>query len=141
MTNDSTGIRVLDGGVLIAIALGEQSASSISDEINELRHEYTCTEIALCELLYILCRSIGWKESQKKVQYLIESSAVKILPSKLIWNEAARIKCDVAIALPDCFTIAAARVISGQAIFVRKEKEIHKAIKQGKIDDTLLFLK
>jgi predicted nucleic acid-binding protein len=140
MTNELGEIRVLDAGVLIAIALGEPSASNISDEISELQHEYTCTEIALCEFLYILCRSIGWKKSQQKVQYLIESSAIKIIPTGIVWNKAAKIKCDLAIALPDCFTIAAARVTGGQAIFVRKEKEIQKAIKHGKLNDTIIFL-
>lgn len=140
MSSRSSSLSVLDAGVLIALALGEPSAAQLSKDIVDRHDHYACTEIALCELSYILCRNSTWKQAWNKTQSLIQSSAVAIIPSQSLWIEAAQIKCSVPIALPDCFSIAAARVVNGKVIFARREKEIADAIRKKKLVDAIEFL-
>lgn len=140
MTDDITTLQVLDAGVLIALALGESSSKVLAERMGRGDGIFACTEIALCELLYILCRRIGLKKAQEKVDLLIKSSIVRVIPSNILWIESARIKCKVPIALPDCFTIAAIRITQGTGLFARREKEIGSAIRKGLIKESLEFL-
>jgi hypothetical protein len=59
--------------------------------------------------------------------------------SQLI-NEAAKIKCQRAISLPDCFILALAHKIAGNALFARQEKELVDEIGKKPFAITLLFL-
>jgi predicted nucleic acid-binding protein len=140
MKNNVNETTILDAGVLIALALGEPSAAELSKKIINHRMSFACTEIALCELTYVLCRSLGWEEAQLKTENLVRSSLIIVIPSHALWNEAAKIKCKASIALPDCFTIAAARLANGTALFIRREKEIANALAQKQISDTIEFL-
>ncbi len=140
MKSKASALSVLDAGVLIALALSEPSAAELSKDIIGRHGRYASTEIALCELSYILCRNSTWKQAWNKTQSLIQSSAVAILPSQSLWIEAAQIKCSVPIALPDCFSIAAARIINGKVIFARREREIVDAIEKKKLTDQIEFL-
>ncbi len=140
MRSKRSAISVLDAEVLIALALGEPSAAELSKEIIHQHGHYACTEIALCELSYILCRNSSWKQAWNKTQSIIQSSAVMTLSSQPLWVEAAQIKCGVPISLPDCFSIAAARIFNGKVIFARREKEIVDAIEMKKLEDQIEFL-
>jgi predicted nucleic acid-binding protein len=140
MTDTVEEMTVLDAGVLIALALDESSTSDLSKKIIDNQGLFACTEIGLCELSYILCRRLNWKKAWTKTQNLIESSAITILPISVLWTEAAKIKCDSAIALPDCFTIAAARLTKGKAMFARREKELIGAIQKKQITDSIEYL-
>ena len=140
MKNKVDETTVLDAGVLIALALGEPSTMELSQNIVNHHTPYACTEIALCELSYILCRRLNWKEATEKTENLLRSSLVSIIPSHALWAEAAKIKCKATIALPDCFTIAAARLAKGKAVFARREKEIVDAIDRKQISDRIEFI-
>ena len=131
---------ILDGGVLIALAAGERTAGEISDEISSGTGVYMCTELAMTEMTYIICRKAGWDLASDKARRLAKSSAIKVIPTELLWSEAARIKCKVPIALPDCFTVAAARITHGSAVFVRRETELVDAIDRDLLPDKIRFL-
>ncbi|MDF1540913.1 MAG: PIN domain-containing protein [Candidatus Thorarchaeota archaeon] len=131
---------VLDAGVLIALALGEGFASALSERIAKAEANYVCTEIALCELSYILCRRLSWKKAWGKIESLIKSSAVNVIPSSFLWMNAAKIKCDAPIALPDCFTLAAGQITGGAIYFARKERELLDAVRKGQIKENFQFL-
>jgi predicted nucleic acid-binding protein len=140
MTNTVNEITVLDAGVLIALAVGESNTMQLSQKIVDFRGSYVCTEIALCELSYILCRRLGWETALEKTQNLVQSSMITVIPTHVLWTEAARIKCKASIALPDCFTLAAARLVGGKALFVHREKEIVNAVKKNQIADVVEYL-
>jgi predicted nucleic acid-binding protein len=140
MTSTVNEIIVLDAGVLIALAVGESNTMQLSQKIIDHRGSYACTEIALCELSYILCRKLSWEKALEKAQNLVQSSMVTVIPTNILWTEAARIKCRASIALPDCFTLAAARLAGGKALLVRREKEIVNAVKKNQIADVIEYL-
>lgn len=131
---------ILDAGVLIALALGEESANALSERIVKADANFVCTELALCELSYILCRKLKWKKAWEKVTSLVKSSAVNVIPSTFLWMNAAKIKCDAPIALPDCFTLAAGQITGGEILFARKEKELLDAVRKGQIKENFQFL-
>ncbi len=131
---------ILDAGVLIALALGEPFMTDLSQSIADGPSSYACTEIALCELSYILCRRLSWAEAMEKTESLLRSALVAVIPFRVLWTEAAEIKCKAAVALPDCFTIAAARLTGGTALFARREKEIVDAMESGKLSDRIEFV-
>jgi len=133
-------LLVLDAGVLLALALGEPSAENLAKEMPSEEGHYGCTELALTELTYILCRKLDWKSAWEETKNLIRSSVVRIIPTGIVWEEAAKIKCSVPISLPDCFTIGASRVLDGVPVFARREAEIANAMKTGLLTDDVQFL-
>jgi predicted nucleic acid-binding protein len=138
--SDIPEIFVLDGGVLLALALGEPSAQALAGEMPSEQKQYACTELALCELTYILCRQLDWTSAWEKTQSLLRSAVVRIVRTSMVWGEAARIKCQVPISLPDCFTIAASRMLDGLPMFARQETEIVSAVEKGLLNDKIEFL-
>jgi predicted nucleic acid-binding protein len=140
MKNEANDITVLDAGVLIALALGNPLTKGLSQKIVDHQGSYVCTEIALCELSYILCRRLSWEMAWEKAHNLVQSSTVTTIPSHVLWTEAAKIKCNASIALPDCFTLAAARLTRGKAMFARQEREIVNALNMKQIPDLIEYL-
>ncbi len=139
-TQDRSPVTVLDGGVLIALATGEQTTRVLSQDIASAAKLFTCTELALSELTYIICRKTNWQTAAAKVDTLIRSATIQIIPASLLWKHAAHLKCTAAIALPDCYTIAAADILKGNALFARKEPELTTALKKRLIPRIIQFL-
>ena len=140
MTTNGTRTSILDAGVLLALALGGPASTELAELIQRGDGTFACTEIGLCEFLYILCRRVSWRKAKRKIDLLLRSSAVRIIPMSAIWVESARIKCKVPIPLPDCHTIAAARLSKEVALFARRERETADAMNSGKLRDKVLFL-
>ena len=133
-------VTVLDAGVLIALLTGEPAALQISQRIESGDDLFLCTEMALSELTYIVCRRSDWATARAKTGALLDSGAVRAIPTEMLWSEAARIKCMSSIALPDCFTVAAAVTFRGRALFARREKEIDASLKRGVLPEVVSFL-
>ncbi|RDE17404.1 MAG: hypothetical protein C4K49_02995 [Candidatus Thorarchaeota archaeon] len=127
----------LDAGVLIALATGESSAKTVAERIADGESTFVCTELALCELSYTLCRRLGWEKAWRRIDSLVKSSSITVVPSQMLWSEAAKIKCDARIALPECFTLAAGNITNGRALFARRERELVDAIEKGHITQRL----
>ncbi len=140
METDSSSV-ILDGGVLIALVTEEASAKKLSQRIISGETLYFCTEIAMSELVYIVCRKSSWKVAKKKSENLLNSGAIRVIPTEIVWKEAAKIKCKAPISLPDCYTIAGAVLLGGMALFVHKEKEIDTSLERGLLPDVLTFLR
>lgn len=134
-------ITVLDGGVLIALAVGEKSAQGLAEKIESEQGVFACTELALSELTYILCRKVGWDIASKKADSLVQSTAIHSIPAARLWRAAGRLKCRASIALSDCFTIAAAELVKASALFVQQEKELRQALAEGSIPPIVTFLR
>ena len=131
---------VLDGGVLIALAVGDKLSDSIrhkiiNDEVRAKSHE-----LAITEMMFVLCRSLGWEVARTKRDYLADSGLFTIDTTAEIMNDAARIKCERALALPDCFTLASARKHGCKAVFVRMEDELKKEISKKPFDMEISYL-
>ena len=96
--------------------------------------------LAIAELRYILCRKLGWRESSEKVNKLLASGYIKVEDTLKLIDEASKIKCRRAISLPDCFTLALAHEITGNALFARKEQDLTAEMQRKPFDVRILFL-
>ena len=137
---DLKGKLAVDASALIELvyceALGQKLRQALE---NDLVDAWT-TELAITELKYILCRKLGWSESSKRVNSLLTSGYFRVEATMKLMNEAARLKCCRAVSLADCFTIALAQEISGNALFARKEQDLTVEIQRKPFDITVLFL-
>ena len=98
------------------------------------------TELAITELRYGLCRKLGWHQSNEKVNKLLASGYFTVEETSRLIDEAAKIKCKRAISLPDCFILALAHKIAGNALFARQEQELADEMEKKSFGNTLLFL-
>jgi len=138
--SEESAKKALDGGVLIALAVDDPAASKLKEEI--LRDETLafCSELAVVEMEYILCRRVGWSVAEEKGRYLLESNVVSIIETGTLMSEAAKVKCERALSLPDCFTLALAKIFGCKAYFVKREEEMEREIKRRSFDVGVEFL-
>jgi len=132
--------KALDGGVLIALAVDDPAARRLKEEILGEETLAFCSELAVVEMEYVLCRRLGWAIAEEKRRYLLESKVVDVIETGALMNEAAKVKCERALSLPDCFTLALAKIFDGKAFFVKKEEEMEKEIKRRSLDVEIEFL-
>jgi predicted nucleic acid-binding protein len=140
MKQDLKGKLAVDASALIELVHSDKLGQKLKQALEDDLVEAWVTELALTELRYILCRKIGWLKSSERVNKLIESGYFKIEETQKIMNEAAKLKCCRAISLPDCFTIALAKRISGKALFARKEQELITELQKKPFDVNIHFL-
>ena len=134
------GKLAIDTSALIELiycdSLGQKLKKAL--EINAVEG-YT-TELAITELQYILCRKLGWQQSNERIKKLLASGYFTVEDTSRLIYQAAEIKCKRAISLPDCFTLALAHKISGNALFARQEQELADEMRKKPFDVDLLFL-
>jgi len=65
---------------------------------------------------------------------------VDIIETGALMSEAAKVKCERALSLPDCFTLALAKIFDCKAYFVKREDEMEKEIKKRSFDVEIEFL-
>ena len=130
----------LDGGVLLALALGEPGAEGLRDAIGGLEVEALTHELSVVEMTYVLCRRAGPAVALRKKSLLLRSGVVRVVSVSELADEAALIKCERAISLADCFTIALARVYGCPAVFAKKEKELEREMERRPFNVEMLFL-
>jgi len=133
-------IIALDGGVLVALAIGEELSGSIKEKIMREEVRAVSHELALTEMAYILCRTLGWKAAAAKLEYLLDSGLIAIDRTAELMKDAAMIKCERALALPDCFTLATAKRNQCKAVFVSMEDELKREISRKPIGVEVSFL-
>jgi len=97
-------------------------------------------ELVIAELRYVLCRKLGWQESEERVNKLLASGYIKVEDTLKLINQAAKTKCRRAISLSDCFTLALAHCITGSALFAKPEDDLTKEMKKEPFEAKILFL-
>ncbi len=132
------GSYSIDTSVLIELLSGTTLGMVVLDSIWKL--ELYTTPINICEAEYVLCRIVGFEKSRGKIEALVKSNFVSIVPAEEVIHRAALIKCQRAVALPDCFTIALAEHLNVRAMFAYPEKELLREIERKPFDVEILFL-
>ena len=128
----------IDSSCLIAIQTNEPLNQEFQQLLKTKWNGY-CTEMALLETFYILCRKTNWKKAETKVKALIESNVIQIKSIKSLLKKAAQLKYQRTIAIADCLTIALAESIQGKAIFYHKELELEKALEKESFNVEIVF--
>ena len=135
---DLKGKLAIDTSALIELIycdiLGQKLKKALETDMVEA---YT-TELTITELRYVLCRKLGWQQSKERVNKLLDSGYFKVEVTSQLINEAAKIKCQRAISLPDCFILALAHKIAGNALFARQEQELTDEMEKKSFGITFL---
>ena len=140
MRQDLKGKLAIDTSALIELIYCEAPGQNLKNVLESDVVEAWTSEIAIAELRYVLCRKLGWRESNERVNKLLASGYLKVEDTLTLINEASKTKCTRAISLPDCFTIALAQKIEGNALFARKEQDLIKEMQKKPFDVKILFL-
>jgi predicted nucleic acid-binding protein len=134
------GKLAVDASALIELIYCETPGQKLKQALENEAVEAWTTELAITELRYILCRKLGWAESSKRVNKLLESGYFKVENTPKLINTAAKLKCCRAISLPDCFAIALAQKIGGTALFARTEQDLTMEMQKELFEIPILFL-
>lgn len=140
MKRELKGALAFDASVLIEMVFFSKRGRKLVDLlIKDIVYAYT-TEIALTELKYVLCRRIGREEAQDRVHKLIQSGYVSVVGTSELWEIAAEYKCERAISLADCFTLALAKKLKMPALFAKRERELIEEMERKPFDVKVIFL-
>lgn len=140
MKTDLKGKLAIDTSALIELVYGHAPGLKLKEALKSNLVDAWTTELAIAELRYILCRKLGWRESSEKVNKLLASGYIKVEDTLKLTNEASKIKCRRAISLPDCFTLALANEIAGNALFARREQDLTSEMQRKTFEANILFL-
>lgn len=136
------GDIVLDTSILIEIALVTENGKELTKLIiDDALIPYT-TSLNIMETLYVLCRLLGMKEAEKRVDLIINSGYFNIVSSDRVSRSAAQCKCLFPISIVDCHTLALAKEYNLPALFYKMEKEFKPIIDNLKkwVKNEILFL-
>ena len=134
------GRLAIDTSALIELIYCGAPGQNLKKALESDVVEAWTSEIAIAELRYVLCRRLGCRESNERVNKLLASGYLKVEDTLTVINEASKTKCGRAISLPDCFTIALAQKIEGSALFARKEQDLTKEMQKKPFEVKIIFL-
>ena len=134
------GKLAVDASALIELIYCAEPGQKFKQALQSNSVEAWTTELAITELRYILCRKFGWQKSCERVNKLLASGYIKVEDTLPLINEASRTKCQRAISLPDCFTLALAQEINGNALFARKEQDLTDEMQKNQFAVNIVFL-
>jgi hypothetical protein len=134
------GAYSFDSSILLGMLAGTKTGNQITNLLVEGRVDAHTSYVNIGEAEYVICRKVGHEIARNKVQNLIESNFVDIVPVEQLLHLASRIKCERSIAFGDCFCIAAAEATGSEALFASKEKEIVKEMRRQRFRVKIGFL-
>ena len=120
---------VVDTSVLMELleetALGNKVFQRIFS--NSDIQEFYIAPIVDTELKYILCRRKGYENAIKITSEFLKDFT--IYSEEKLRDMAAHLKCNFAISLADCYSLATAKLLD-IPIYMKKENEIEKVFKE-----------
>ncbi|MCX6648947.1 MAG: PIN domain-containing protein [Candidatus Bathyarchaeota archaeon] len=134
------GYYAVDGGVLYEVATNSDIGDMFREAMKSGEVVAFTHELALTEVLYLLCRRIGFDKAKNHVDNLIFSGLMDLEPAAELMETAARMKCFRPIALADCYTLALAEKHHLVALFLDREAELVREMGRDPFDVELEFL-
>lgn len=128
---------VVDTGVWIEYFSETKLGQKFKEKIVEDRISIYISETAVSEIFYVLCRQNGYQEAGKNIKRVLDGA--EVIEGRGIQMIAGKYKCERAISLSDCFTIAVSKSMGFPALF-KEEEEISKEIKKKAFDVDIFFL-
>jgi predicted nucleic acid-binding protein len=83
---------------------------------------------------------LGRTQARSKVDNLVRSNYINLTDVAKLYANAAEIKCERALALGDCYTIANAKVTSSTALFAFQEEELKREMEKKPFDVEIRFI-
>ena len=140
MRRELRGSIAFDASVLLELLLSTPGGALVRDKLLSGELFGYATELAIVEAKYVLCRKLGWEEAARRVSQLIASGYVAVVDITPLCEEAAKYKYEMAIALPDCFTLSLAENLHVPALFAKRERELVRELSRRRLSVEVLFL-
>ncbi len=126
------GYYAVDGGVLYEVATHSDIGDLLREAMKSGEVVASTHELALTEVLYLMCRRIGFEKAKRHVESLIFSGLIDLEPTVEMMEIAARIKCSHPLALAEKRHLV--------ALFLDREAELVREISRAPFDVELEFL-
>ena len=104
---------------------------------NEDFEKFYISPLVITELEYIYCRKIGFELAKKRVVGFLKD--FNISEESQLRDEAAKLKCQFAISIADCYSIALA-ILKNIPIYMKHETEIDSVLKEQKFPAQIIFI-
>jgi predicted nucleic acid-binding protein len=130
----------LDASVLVEAVLGTSLSLRLKDALEKEQVLAYVTEVGVAELRYVVCRRLGLTESKEKVDKLLGSGYVQVEDVSFLIEAAARLKCERAVSLADCFCLALAQYYHCGVLLAKRENELVREMQKQPFDVKILFL-
>lgn len=140
MKPELKGDMVFDTGIFIEFLAGSKTGALTRELLKSGSVKALTTELNIAELKYILCRKIGWPKSSETVEKLVKSGHFRIFPISELIEYASKIKCQRALSLADCFTIALGEKLNVNVAFAKHERELDEETRKKPFKVKLIFL-
>lgn len=98
------------------------------------------SEISLSEVIYILCRRLGYEKSIDVLKSLLDTQYFAIEQSSTCYELAGRYKCERSLSIVDCYALALGKHLGLPVLFARRETELAREIKRKAFDVKIIFL-
>jgi predicted nucleic acid-binding protein len=132
---------VLDSSVLVEMLDGSETGRMVSARLEEGKVSAYTSYVNIAEAGYILCRKIGHERALTAVKALLDSRVVEVEEDTEIHILAARLKCERAISLADCYTFAVSELTENRPLFLAREKELELEMQRKPFRHEPIFLK
>ena len=131
---------VLDTGVLVEYVGGSEAALRLKRRMDEGTLTPHVTDLNLFELRYLICRKHGAKRASDVLASIQGSGYFDVHDAHRVLEAAASLKCERALSLVDCVTIATGEALSMPVLFARHEAELDAELKKHPFEVELRFL-
>ena len=120
---------VVDTSVLMEILDETQLGENFFQKVLSITHiqEFYISPLVDTELKYILCRQKGYEDAIKITSEFLKDFT--IYSEEKLRDEAAHLKCNFAISLADCYSLATAKLLD-IPVYMKKEDEIEKVFSE-----------
>jgi uncharacterized protein len=135
------GALTLDSSVLVEMLDGSETGSKVSKQLEQGKFSAHTSYVNLAEAGYVLCRRIGHERAISAVRALVGSSVLAIEEGADIHMLVARLKCERAISLADCYTLAVSETTGTRPVFAKREKDLDLEMSRKALLFEPLFLK
>lgn len=134
------GRLALDSSVLVEIFNDSPTGRRVVEGLQEPQVEAFTSWVNLTEASYIVCRKVGRERSASARDDLVASGFVTLVEDVKVHGTAAELKCERAISLADCYTLATAAVSGSKPLFLRRENDLARESQKRPFDPEPAFL-
>jgi len=140
MKKGLSGRLALDSSSLLELVYSTPLGLRLKEALYQEDVEAYTSELGVAEVRYVLCRKIGWIQSEARAEKLFSSGYIAVEDCASLIRDASAYKCSRALSLADCFTLALAKKTVGKAVFARKEQELANEMEKLPFDVSIVFL-
>ncbi|MGQ9469448.1 MAG: PIN domain-containing protein [Nitrososphaerales archaeon] len=139
--NRLQGNLTLDTSVMVEYLIGSKLGEKVRDYFANLKPDERayCSLYTLSEIFYIMCRLKGKKFAHEKIDQMLLSNMISIHSSIELAMKTGELKCERAISLADCSSIATAVITNTKVVFT-EEEELKREIARKPFELEIIFL-